>query len=67
MTYEDKQKYLKLCTDSKCGRRDPTWEELEWVAACRKQWPDDCKELDEEVQERAFQSVTGYRKSETTK
>jgi len=57
MDESKKDRFLKIRTASKCGIRESTEEEREFLAECREMYPDECRELEVEVQHRAMESV----------
>lgn len=60
MNYRDEQRFLSIRMKGKTGRGETTQDELDFLAECRKDYPDTCRKLEEEVSHRAIEFMNPY-------
>lgn len=57
MNEDQKDRYITIRLRCKTGRGEATAKEVEFLQRCRKNYPDECVTLDEEVNHQAHASV----------
>ena len=60
MDGRDKREFLSIRMKGKLGKGDATADEVKFLRECRKEFPEICKELDEEVQHRAMEAMNPF-------